>query len=287
MHLTPSSPTGYLGRPLAAPDLRYLDHLRREFPESPLAACATWDEVRDRVEEADIWSDKSDEILCPLLTAYRRAPGENPRNALLFVFWPYLERLARRLRSLDGDPDRVDSQVCWSFLQALHGLAPDQRRIRLGQKLLNDTQHHVRLHFARERARAAGCRPLRAEGENEDDSDERGGVICPGAEDGAFAAFENLQNRDWACARLKDLARRGRISRTNCLILIGCHLYGHSLEEMAGRLGLSYQTAKRGRLRAVTYLRRFPKYLSPYRRQPDLRDIGPAHRKERTNDGTL
>jgi hypothetical protein len=206
---------------------------------------------------------------------------------MLFLFWPHLDRIAQRLLRLDEDPSQIDSQVCWAFLEVLHRLDPDQRRTRLGQKILNDVLHDVRLHYARERARAKQRVPLFADRQDKDDTDDRAGVPAPGAEDVEFAAVEFRHDRDWACARLKGLARKGRISRADALILMGCHLYGRSIEEMAARLGLTYQTAKRSRLRAVAYLNKWEKNLSPDLPETPLKPLGRAHRKERSNDGSL
>lgn len=267
----------YLARPAPVPASRYLDQLREESPDTPLATFASWADARRWLAQTGIKREASDVVLKLVLLAFRRFLDEDWHNILLYLFWDDLARICRGLRRPPGGPDALDSEVCWAFLHALHRLDLERRRTFLGRKIINDTTYHVRLACAAERRRQIRPAPLA-----ESDADgEPEAATERGAEDPAFFAFEFHHDRDWACARLKELARRGRISEADALILIGCHLYGRSLEEMSVRLGLTYEMTKRRRQRAATYLRRNAKYLSPDLPDTPLRPLGRRHRREK------
>lgn len=262
MHLNSDLSPRYLSQPLAAPDPRYLDHLVREHPGTPLASWATWGEGRRQLSGGAIWREDTDATLCPILTTFKQGDPEVWHQVLLYLLWPHLDRIARRLSQLDDDPNQIDSQVCWAFLEALHRFDLDRRQTRLGQKILNDVLHDVRLHYADERELGKRfMRPVTRE-----EADKLEAVLNQaGAPDPEFEWIDNRHEARWARAYLKNLVRSGRLDGADYLILLGCHVYGRTLHEMAARLGLSYEAAKKRQQRTVKYLRKSPRKLSPSR----------------------
>jgi DNA-directed RNA polymerase specialized sigma24 family protein len=103
---------------------------------------------------------------------------------------------------------------------------------------------------------------LLIDGEEEDDEEGRG-VRAPGIEDEEFVAVERRHDVVWARAHLKALVRRGEISESDYLILIGCYLYGHSLDEMAARLGMSYDATRKRRQRVLKIIQKNANSVSP------------------------
>jgi hypothetical protein len=228
--------------------------LRREIPHSPLATCASWGDVRRWLDAAGVRREASDEVLRPLLAAFKQSPAEARYHALLFLFWPYLDQIARHLLPLGKDPNLVDSQVWWALLEVLYRLDLDQRQVRLGQKILNDVQHDVRLYYERERARQGPFPAPAWDAEDDEEDDDR---EEPGVPDSAFAAADHRHDVARVRAALKDLVRCGRLSREDCLILIGRYLYDRSLKTTAARLHLNYEVTKKRHQRALTQLKKY------------------------------
>ncbi len=75
--------------------------------------------------------------------------------------------------------------------------------------------------------------------------------------------FIARDERQWALRNLRRLHHDGHLSRVDFLVLVGGCLNGRPLEEMATRQGVSYETAKKQRQRAVTRLEKCAPDLSP------------------------
>jgi hypothetical protein len=261
----------------------------------------TWDEARRWLEQVGPRTQEADAALRPILEAAQATPDEVWRDILLFLFWRPLVMCRRGLKRYDEEkatiadlPDvRLDSEVLWAFITVLHRIDLVARSDRLGQKILNDVQHDVRLAYNSERVRtvphshptivsgdefaAAGLldrknrkarhrrvvqfHHLLIDGEEEDDVEGRG-VRAPGIEDEEFAAVERRHDAAWARAHLKAMARRGEISGPDCLILIGCLLYGYSIEEMAAQLGMSVDASRKRKQRVMKYLQNRARKMS-------------------------
>lgn len=284
MRLDSFQPPRDLAEAVTAPDfLERLHRLQIEFPLSPFPALATWDQVRRQIERVTIWNKESDALLRPILIVARREPDACWPQILLFLCWRGLASIARRLRYLDKDPNALDAQVYWMFLRIVCRLDPARREARLGQKIINDVRHEVRERYDREDAPIDQASELVDE-QPDDDGEEPGSAEIRGDEDRAFAVAEACHDVSWGRARLKALVRRGRLSGPDYLILIGCHLYSRSLGEMATRLGLSYEAAKKRQQRTAKILRENARFLSPAPPRTPLKGIGRAARGRRSHE---
>lgn len=265
-----------------------LDRLRQLKQEhsSPFAEFASWNDVRCWLEDGGIWREAADGVLRPVLAAYKQRPDQAWQEILLFLFWRPLARIQGLLLELEPEPTCRFSQTCWAFLHVLERIDLNQRPRRLGTKILQDVRHDARLHFATEHERSRDLDPL-ADEIDQTDAEDVGGVRLGGALDGAIAAVELRHDRSWAMACLKALVHAGRLSRTDFLILIGCHLYGWTLDEMAERQGLSYQAMKKRRQRAADLLKEIAPDLSPDLPDTPLMSLRRSPRKEKGHDGEL
>jgi hypothetical protein len=283
MHLNSSLTQRELSRAVESCDsLDRLLQLQLDFPDTPLADFSSWNDARRWLRQVGAHQEAADAVLRPVLAAFHQQSDEIWHDILFFLFDRPLRRIHRDLLRLDQEPALVWSEIGWAFLRALHRLDLDHRTSRPGLKLLNDTRHDVRQVYARERARQKWLRsPAKEEDERTVRVEDRGG------DDPAFEKIEHEHDVRWARAHLKDLVRRGRLSGPDYLILIGCHLYGHSLEEMADRLGLSYEATKRRRQRAASYLKNHSRFLSPESGLTPLRQVEPTSPTRRRHGGKL
>jgi hypothetical protein len=255
--------------------------------DSPLQAHGTWDDARRWLEKEGHRQHEADAVLRPVLEAAQAAPDELWHDILLFLFWQPLVMCRRGLKRYDEGkatiadlPDiRLDSEILWAFITVLHRIDLAARGDRFGLKILNDVQHDVRKAYKpkghppivsddenaaaglhdRENRKAVRKRVVQflyllIDGEEEEDEEGRG-VHVPGIEDEEFVAVERRHDVVWARAHLKALVRRGEISESDNLILIGCLIYGYSPKEMAARLGVSYDVARKRKQRVLKYLR--------------------------------
>ncbi len=275
MHLNPRSPSRDHFRRLTAPDcLDRLQQLQAEHPDSPLAAFACWQDARCWLADVGVRRPASDAVLRPVLVEFRQAPDEQWRRILLYLFAADLTRISSALRPLAEDEHDVFSEVTWRFLEALHRLDLAQRPVRLGQKIVNDTWHDVRQHYARVRAESNGQESLDEEPEDRQESSTRPLRETLGDLDPAFAAV-NLQHDDArGRALLKELVRLGRLTKPDYLLLIGHHVYDKSLKELAPRFGLTDEAVKKRHQRALKLLQESAESLSPERRNGPLFPIG-------------
>lgn len=256
----PSSlPTRVLSRGIPAPDNSHLRLLKNECGDPPIVAFATWNDVSRWLVVAGVRAEAADVVLRPVLTAFRRGAGDAWYHALLFLFCPHLDQIARHLHRLDEDAAVLDSQVHWAFLQAVHRIDPERRRTGLGRKILNDVQHDVRQFYARENAlRKQFARPAN---DGEDD-DPEALIDNLGGEDPGFERADARHDANWARALLESLVDRGRLSEPDYLIFIGRYLYGHSLWDLAAQQGVSYAAARKREQRVRKLLQENARKLS-------------------------
>lgn len=245
----------------------------------PLDGFSSWADAKSWLDGLGAWREETDVLLRPLLSTCRERPDQSWHDILLFLFWRPLMRIYGRTRLLDQQSDQRFSLVYWSFARAVQRLDLEQRPARLGAKVLQDVWHDVREHYEHEHRRARlHDAPL------DGSEDDEGGLDDPGsargALDPAFFAIEHRHDRSWAIARLKALVRAGHFSRPDLLIVIGCHLYGRTLEEMAARQGVSYEAVKKRRQRAVDFLKEHAPDLSPDLPDTPLMSLRRSPRKE-------
>jgi len=258
---------GAVSRPEA---LVHLRRLQTAHPDSLLPHFTSWPEALSWLDRAGWRNEAADAVLRPVLLATKRDLDANWHEILLFLFSPPLLSLYRGLRRLDSDPRELAAEVGWALLQAVHRLDLDRRSARLGQKILNDAQHDVRQRYARETA-------LRARVVGLDQSDDEGQdtgepIAAAGAEDPAYARLDRERDAERALAHLRGLVQRGRLDRSDYLILVGSYVHGRSVEAMAARLGLSLAAAKKRRQRARWAFAEIRKKMSPGGPRPPLKN---------------
>lgn len=274
--------------------IQRLHELQQLHPTNPLRTFATWEDARCWLESVGHREPETDAVVRPVLEAAKAAPDELWHEIALFLFWRPLVICRRGMKRYDKEkatladlPDaRLDSEILWAFITILHRIDLVARSDRLGMKILNDVQHDVRKAYKPEghppivsdddnaatglhdrenrkpgRKRVVQFLYLLIDGEEEEDEEGRG-VRAPGIEDEEFVAVERRHDGEWARAHLKALVRRGEISGPDYLILIGCILYRRPIEEMAARLGMSYDAARKRQQRVLKYLRENAKKMS-------------------------
>ena len=251
--------------------------LQVQHPRGPLPQFDSWPVACLYLNTVGIKTVDADGVLGPVLEATKTDPDEVWHSILTFLFWDQLRRIHDYTARLDDDPGHRFALISWRFLQATHRIDLASRGTKFGKKLFNDTFHDVREHYAAERDHPEHQAP-----EDEDDTcdyfDRQPGY------DLTQARVEFQLDRERAIAGLRGLVRRGLINRPDYQILLGCHLYGRSIAEMAAHLGVPYEAAKKRRLRAVEKLQKTWPELSPDHADSPLYPIERCARKEEGRD---
>lgn len=285
----------------------FLEFVAR-LPPGVADSLAGWPSVRAFLAAAGAKTEAADPVLKCFVAAFQQC-GDRPWTAIaLYIFWDQLAAVCRGLYWLD-EPAALFSQANWSLLQALRQIDQAKRPVRLGQKIINDTWHDVRLSYqddcdadpstpqerkAQDAAALAirqhlGYVPTRPpeipratkwNRRSSPDSDEPDPIEEIPNLNAEHAAVCAAIDRSWAISRLRALARAGRISRADFQILLGCYVYGRPLEKMARHLGVEYQAAKKRRQRAVKKLEKSSPDLSPSSPDSPLCPIGRSARRE-------
>ncbi len=267
MRLDSITPPGELSWKLArGVAIHRLHNLRRQCSANPLRTCMTWDDARRWLEQVGPRTQEADVALRPILEAAQATPDELWHDIMLFLFWRPLVICRRGLKRYDNDGDiaegipsaTLDAEILWAFVTVLHRIDLVIRRERIGQKILNDVQHDVRLSDKKKRRALAAHDHLITANDDEDAQ----GVHDPGVLDVGCAAVELRHDTKWARAYLKNLVHRGRISEPDYLILIGCLLYGYSIEKMAAQLGMSIDATRKRKQRVMKYLQNRARKMS-------------------------
>ena len=242
------------------------------FPPSSLQESNNpWLGVEEWVNSTGFRSADTDVVLRWLIRYSRDQPGSHPQELLLLLAWNSLVELHGILRRLERNAGSSWPTLYWSFLKAMGRIDLGRRSTHIGQKLLNDSQHDTRLWYRHEREKHPGV----IIGEDEDDPTER--IPSPYVEQ---ASAGHRIERQWAIKRLRSLVRSGTLTRPDFQILLGCHLYGRSIDEMAAHLGIPYGVAKKRRQRAVKKLQKSAPHLSPNDPDSPLYPVERISRKE-------
>lgn len=218
---------------------------------SPFAGCHSWSQFEMQVNQVGLRSSAADPLLTWLLPRVRDRPQEY-QGVLLLLSWESLVALRGYRRGLDPDHAALWSNITWALLHAAGRMDRVSRTQLLGVKLVNDTDNHVRDHYARERRLQSKTKRVSDANEG---SSAGSKLRDRGADDPAFAAVDTRHDDAWARAYLSDLVERGLLDRTDYLIIVGSYIYGRSLGELAARFGLSQEATKKRRQRALAYLR--------------------------------
>lgn len=191
---------------------------------------------------------EKDLVIAAIVRAHARDRDPRWRSVLLAAFWPGLESLLVRRSHWDQDPDEVWQDLVITFLEVLCRLDPAKRGDRFAQKIINDTAH--RLHDRYERR-------WRLEAPE---------TAMPATEMPRRSDPSSAPERLDACIDLRDLQERGEamlrrhrdagtIDDVDLAILVGTRLQGLTVADMAGRLGMTFDCAKKRRQRAEAAIR--------------------------------
>ena len=250
----------------SAPPETLISHLA-----SPLQSVSTWLGLEAWVNGIGIRSTDSDFVLRWLIKNCRDQPGTHSQELFLLVAWDSLLGLHRVLLRLDEDVDGLWSNLTWSFLRVVCRFDLNMRPGFIGKKLLNDTQHDTRQCYAKFRNDPSF---------NQTTDPENDPLDRVQVGDLGHASADILLDRSLAIKHLRRLVRSGHLSRPDFQILLGCHLYGRSINEMAVHLGIPYGAAKKRRQRAVKKLQKSAPHLSPSDPDSPLYPIERNSRKE-------
>jgi hypothetical protein len=203
---------------------------------------ADWRELVGFMQNGQLRDLSKDTILLPIIQAHVVDRDARWRTILLAIFWRALESILRKKRHWDNDPDQLWGNTYWSFMQAICRLDPAQRPSRLAQKLSNDTIH--RLHRLYRRNWDHARRQIST------DSDDMATKYATKTERSA-AAIELGEEQELRITQFQAYRRSGQIDDVEFLLLVGKHVYGHSIATDAGAAGLTYEAAKKRQQRAI------------------------------------
>lgn len=207
----------------------------------------TWADVVDFMRTGTSDDPENDEVLRPILSVHQRSGDHRLRTVLLVIFWPGLRSLFWQKSHWDPDHHERWGRVVWTFLEVVCRLDPRRRSRRLVQKLINDTVYHLHRAYRRDWDEAEFAPPM------DPDLLE---ALAGGVEHVDFAIIDERDAQEAEIKRLRTHVDAGRISEADFLILVGTRVYGQPLAEYVREHGLSYEAAKKRRLRAEAAIRR-------------------------------
>jgi len=236
-----------LERELRSDEYQALLRLLREG-EAQFSAFTTWDEVLRFMREEATEDQHKDAVLAALLRAHAADKDTRWKTVLLMIFWPGLEALHARRLKWDPDPAEFWQNIMSAFMEAVCRINVEHRSTRLAAWLINQTIHRLYEQYERIWER------------NEDevvvDMDEldRKSTEKLGVD---FAGLDARERQENDTARLQRHLRSGLLSKDDFRLLLESRVQGKPLQGCADELGLTYQVAKKRRLRAEAALRQF------------------------------
>jgi hypothetical protein len=226
-----------------------------QVDESPLQPYSTWAEVVDAILHLRGDSPVIDGVLAALLR-HRHRDQERIATILLAGCYPLLYGIFKRRVTWDRDPEAVWQAVLVAACEVFARIDPAQRRVRLRQKIINDTAHRLYEGY---------CRVWRhAEREITGLAAPHGALVSDEHWDDAL--LDVLDQRDAEQRQASRLARfrdAGIITSDDYLLVVGTRIYGRRVADQAVDLQLSYQAAKKRRQRAEAAIRRAEQVVSP------------------------
>jgi len=208
----------------------------------------TWTDILAFMRTGTSQDPDKDEVLRPILECHAMDEDPRWRAVLLAIFWPGLESIHYQMRDRDPNQDDRWQDIVWIFLHVLCRIDVKQRPSRLVQKVFNDTVH--RLHDMYRSPAARTDQEIPSEPEDIE-------FLAGGAEDGAIAAFELLEEKEPEVRQLRRHLDAGRLSEGDFMLLVGTEAYGLSIANTARLMGLDYELASKRRQRALAKIRRF------------------------------
>jgi hypothetical protein len=239
-----------------------LDHLATKNLVYRQENWPTWIAVETRVNQCGLKSRETDDIVRPLIHELKTTPSPWT-DILLLLSWDSLRSIHHLTRGYDEDQLARWSQVMWHFRSSLYRKGLLGREVLVGRKIFNDTKRGVRDAYLREIGIAKRYRSL----SRELPEDDEGHGAPPWEQipyfDCEFGGVEAEHDAAWACSDLDRLVKRGRLSKTDSLILVGYRIYGHPLQQVADETGLDYEVVKKRSLRASVLLKNIQRNMSP------------------------
>lgn len=212
--------------------------LRRRHPF--LLRYGGWSDVLGFMRAGTARDSGKDEILRPILRAYRKDRDPRWCSILLAFFWPGLACLSWKKRKLERDPEERWQNILCAFLRAVRGIAISRRPAGLVQGIFNGTVHRLydlyRGHQEpRRRKRLPRNLPVHDEGQ-------------------VLLEIGDLQ--ETALAELRGYLAQGWITQNGLHVIFETRAKGRGLKAYARETGLTLQAAKKRRRRAERGIRK-------------------------------
>jgi hypothetical protein len=227
-----------------------------------------FDDVEDLLEllrDAEADADTKDAALVALLEEYQRGSGGGAFALLAVAMFPALDRIYRSRVLRADEHDDLWGRVVEAFAEALDRYPISRRRARVAANIEGETMaamrrgglRDVRSSIAQERFTTATQPFIGDIGAVHLDQPERdrlslGEFVEPGREAVAPPDQAEMEAAEAAMAPLFDA---GDIDEQDRFLILGVHLYGQTLGELAAGLGISREAAKKRHLRAIARLR--------------------------------
>jgi len=226
---------------------RKCERLFKGFVESSgIAGFGAWDDIVDVLHDTRVSSDLKDCILSAMFIAMRKSPDPAWLTVMTVVFWPALNSIFIQKRKWDTNPEERWQRLYMAFLDALDRFSPEHRNFCIPTKIfcftLNALYSEYQHEWAYKNAELNAASEISFQSKNDpesefvDDSDER-------------LEFMLLM------ARISKLKDRNSISQTDFQVLTELYADGLTLAEYAEQHGISLESAKKRRKRALESLR--------------------------------
>jgi len=212
-----------------------------------LRSFGNWLGVISFMRDGKTRKPQKNQVLRSILITHGKDGDPRWRTLLLAIFWPGLKSLANQKRHWDKDAEELWQNLVWVFLQVVCKIDAAKRPERLAQKIINDTVHHLCDMYKRKWATARMEQSL--------DSDDADPAI--GAKDDIdYDGIDLRIRQESAVKRLRVHLDSRLISNADFLLIVETRVYGKSVAGYAREAGMSYELARKRRLRAESNLRK-------------------------------
>lgn len=238
---------------------KLLQRLQKQHPM--LGPFASWAEVMAFMHLRRTGGPEKDEILRAVFEAYREDGDFHWEVLLLAICWPRLEWVHARRWRWELDENERWANVLVAFHRCLARVRPRDRSKLLVLQILNCTDDRLRTEYRRRRRRNRRARSLDASSGYDADEDADLEPIPLADWDRGREEAETRIDLDMELKLLRQLWRSGRIPDLYFPVLLATRIYGKSIEEYAQDAEISYDAAKRRRLRAEAIWRRLTRKI--------------------------
>ncbi len=207
-----------------------------------------WDDVLKLLHDGNVPGELKDCVLSAMFKAMRRQPDPAWMTVMTLVFWPALESIHIRKRKWDLNQEERWQRLYMAFLDALDNFDPDRRFSGIPTKIFCDTLNAFHAEYQRE------WQYMDAEIQPEKDDDLDSGDDISGD---LFDESEERLEFFILMVKISAMSARKIISRDDYLVLTELYAEGLTLAEFAEKHGLSLETAKKRRKRALEALKRY------------------------------